>query len=206
MYPSLGTANTVPFLKNQPALGRPREMGWGGMQEGGSGWGTHVNPWLIYVNVWQKPLQYCTVIRLQLIKINEKKKSTNPKSSFSSSRAEFKESWEDFPGILVAKIPCFQCRGPEVLMQRTRSHMLQLRVYMLNLKISCASTKTRHGQRNIFFFFLKREGWGFSCSKETIHCTLALYTTGLIWAGVGSLPLAHLPSWLRAQLLFAHQQ
>ena len=21
---------------------------------GGSGWGTHVNPWLIHVNVWQK--------------------------------------------------------------------------------------------------------------------------------------------------------
>ena len=41
--------------------------------EGGSGWGTHVNPWLIHVNVWQKPLQYCKVISLQLIKINEKK-------------------------------------------------------------------------------------------------------------------------------------
>ena len=27
--------------------------------EGGSGWGTHINPWLIHVNVWQKPLQYC---------------------------------------------------------------------------------------------------------------------------------------------------
>ena len=34
----------------------------------------HVNPWLIYVNVWQKPLQYCKVISLQLIKINGKKR------------------------------------------------------------------------------------------------------------------------------------
>ena len=25
------------------ALGRPRGMGWGGRQEGGSGWGTHVS-------------------------------------------------------------------------------------------------------------------------------------------------------------------
>ena len=58
------------------ALGRPRGMGWGGRREGGSGWGTHVNPWLIHVNVWQKPLQYCKVIRLQLIKINGKKKRT----------------------------------------------------------------------------------------------------------------------------------
>ena len=40
----------------------------------GGGRGTHVNPWLIHVNVWQKPLQYCKVISLHLIKINEKKK------------------------------------------------------------------------------------------------------------------------------------
>ena len=53
------------------ALGRPR--GWGGRWEGGSGRGTHVNPWLIHVDVWQKPLQYCKVISLQLIKLNENK-------------------------------------------------------------------------------------------------------------------------------------
>ena len=46
------------------ALGQPRGMGWGG--KGGSGWGTHVHPWLIHVNVWQKPPQYCKVISLQL--------------------------------------------------------------------------------------------------------------------------------------------
>ena len=60
------------------ALGRPRGMGWGGRWEGGSGWGTHVNPWLIPVNVWQKPLQYCKVISLQLIKINGNKKKKIP--------------------------------------------------------------------------------------------------------------------------------
>ena len=54
-----------------PLLKRP----W---REGGSGRGTHVNPWLIHVNIWQKPLQYCKVINLQLIKINggEKKRET----------------------------------------------------------------------------------------------------------------------------------
>ena len=40
--------------------------GWGGRWEGGSGWGTHVHPWVIHVNVWQKPLQYCKVVSLQL--------------------------------------------------------------------------------------------------------------------------------------------
>ena len=28
--------------------------------------GNNVHPWLIHVNVWQKPLQYCKVISLQL--------------------------------------------------------------------------------------------------------------------------------------------
>ena len=38
--------------------------GWDG--EGSSGWGTHLYPWLIYVNVQQNPLQYYKVISLQL--------------------------------------------------------------------------------------------------------------------------------------------
>ena len=56
------------------ALGRARGMGWGGRWEGGSGWGIHVTPRLIHVNVWQNPLQYYKVISLQLIKMNERKK------------------------------------------------------------------------------------------------------------------------------------
>ena len=35
------------------ALGCPRGMGWRGRWKGGSGWGTHVHPWLIHMNVWQ---------------------------------------------------------------------------------------------------------------------------------------------------------
>ena len=54
------------------ALGRPRGIGWRGRWEGGKGWGIHVTPWLIHVNVWQNPLQCCEVISLQLIKINGK--------------------------------------------------------------------------------------------------------------------------------------
>ena len=61
------------------ALGRPRGMGWGGRWERGSGRGTHVNPWLIHVNVRQKPLQYCKVISLQLIKKNGKVKKEKEK-------------------------------------------------------------------------------------------------------------------------------
>ena len=51
------------------------QIWWGGRWEAGSGWGTHVNPWLIHVNVWQKPLQYCKVISLQLIKIIGRKRN-----------------------------------------------------------------------------------------------------------------------------------
>ena len=56
------------------ALGRPRVIRQTGRWVGGSGWGIHVTPWLIHVNVWQNPLKCCEVISLQLIKINEKKK------------------------------------------------------------------------------------------------------------------------------------
>jgi len=42
-------------------------MGWGGRWEVGFRMGgIHVHPWLIHVNVWQKPPQYCKVINLQL--------------------------------------------------------------------------------------------------------------------------------------------
>ena len=68
------------------ALGRPRGMGWGRRWEGGLGWGTHVNPRLIHVNVWQKPLQYCKVISLQLIKINGKKKKERKKTNKSKRK------------------------------------------------------------------------------------------------------------------------
>ena len=57
------------------ALGRPRGMGLGGRWERGSGWRTHVNPWLIHVSIWRKPLQYCKVISFQLIKVNETNKN-----------------------------------------------------------------------------------------------------------------------------------
>ena len=33
------------------ALGRPRGIGWRRRWEGGSGWETHVNPWLIHFSV-----------------------------------------------------------------------------------------------------------------------------------------------------------
>ena len=49
------------------ALGQPRGMGWGGRLGGGFQMGgTHVQLWLIQVNVWKIPPQYCKVISLQL--------------------------------------------------------------------------------------------------------------------------------------------
>ena len=60
-------------------LGRPRGIRQKGRWEGGSGWGICVNPWLIHVNVWQKPIRYCKGLSLQQIKINGgKKKKQKP--------------------------------------------------------------------------------------------------------------------------------
>ena len=54
-------------------IGHSKPVGWDNAEgwdgEGGSGWGTHVHPWLIHVNVWQKSLQCCKVISLQLNKL-----------------------------------------------------------------------------------------------------------------------------------------
>ena len=55
-----------------------------------------VNPWLIHVNVWHKPLQYCKVISLQLIKINEKKnKNVFLKNNHVSYMAGSQVFWAD---------------------------------------------------------------------------------------------------------------
>ena len=99
------------------ALGWPWGMGWGGRWEGGSGWGTRVNPWLIHVNVWQKPLQYCKVIGLQLIKINGKKKKRNLKPTRGSSLAvQGLRIHLAIQGIqvpsLVRRIPCLRSYKP----------------------------------------------------------------------------------------------
>ena len=47
------------------ALGRPRGSGWRGRWEGGSGCGTHVNPWLFHFNVWQNSLQIKKIIKIK---------------------------------------------------------------------------------------------------------------------------------------------
>ena len=47
------------------ALGRPRGIGRRGRWEGGSGWETHVNPWLFHFNVGQNPLQYKKLKKLK---------------------------------------------------------------------------------------------------------------------------------------------
>ena len=74
------------------ALGRLRGIGWRGRWEEGSRWGTHVNPWLIHVTVWQKPLQYCKVVSLQLIKINGKKNTCTP--IFTAALFKIARTWK----------------------------------------------------------------------------------------------------------------
>ena len=87
------------------ALGIPRGMGWGGRWEGVSGWGTHVHPWLVHVNVWQKPPQYCKISSLQLKWINWLKKKrwglgarqgVHVCSAFSSITFQLWDLWKSY--------------------------------------------------------------------------------------------------------------
>ena len=82
-------------------------MRWGGRQEGRSGWGTHVNPWLIHVNVWQKPLQYCKVISLQLIKINEDKTNKQTKKKLKGEKTSYPNNWFITDGVPSPHIQVF---------------------------------------------------------------------------------------------------
>ena len=67
------------YVKQITSLGSMHETGhsglvhWDDLRDGmgrevarGFRMGAHVHPWLIHVNVWEKPLQYCKVICLQL--------------------------------------------------------------------------------------------------------------------------------------------
>ena len=64
------------------ARGRPRGVGWRGRWEGGSGWGTHVNPWLLSMydkihynkkrRVWQRSrCGKCMTCSLRLIEMTD---------------------------------------------------------------------------------------------------------------------------------------
>ena len=69
----------------------PRGLELGGRWEGFQDGGTHLYPWLIHVDVWQKSPQYCKVISLQLkfinLKINLKIKK-NCKNNFERKKKQ----------------------------------------------------------------------------------------------------------------------
>ena len=71
-------------LPNQES--KAQEDGEGGGR-GGSGWETHVHPWLIHVSEWQKPLQYFKVISVQLKWIIKKIKTVKKKEKKEQASA-----------------------------------------------------------------------------------------------------------------------
>ena len=70
-------ASSMPEAKHSKLVLWDDPEGWAGEggKRGGSGWGTHVHPWLIHVNVWQKSPQYYKSVILQIKKINKFKKT-----------------------------------------------------------------------------------------------------------------------------------
>ena len=91
---------------------------------GGIGMGIHVNPWLIHVNVWQNPLQYCKVISLQLIKINNNKKGIMEWEAISFSRG---------PSLLRNRIQVSHIAGKFFTVWATRG---ALWIFIYEAKIS----------------------------------------------------------------------
>ena len=65
------------------ALGRPREMVWGGRRQEGSGWGTHVYLWRIHVDIRQN--KYNIVKLKNKIKLKKKRKKTIEKGPSSGA-------------------------------------------------------------------------------------------------------------------------
>ena len=95
--PNQGSSPGLLHCRQIPYCLSPHTMRW----EGGSGWGTHVNPWLIHVNVWQKPLQYCKVISLQLIKINGKKMNFRWKKMWLNSNKRSRKWIEELIALVI---------------------------------------------------------------------------------------------------------
>ena len=96
-----------------------RELG------GGSGWGTHVNPWLIHGNVWQRLLQYCKVVSLKKKKKKNLPAKTHRRCRFDSwvgkipleeemaihsSSHAWEIPWTEEPGRLVCGVSKSQTR------------------------------------------------------------------------------------------------
>ena len=75
--------------------GKTQRDGMGRELGGGLRWGTHVNPWLIHVNVWQKPLQYYKVISLQLILKKGGKKSLQTVNAGEGVEKMLLHCWEE---------------------------------------------------------------------------------------------------------------
>ena len=88
---------TSPSLMQE--TGHPKPVHWDN-PEGWNGEGrweefqdgrTHVYLWLIHVNVWQKPPQYCKVISLQLNQLILKKK-----------KKEFEKKIKNFLHVVIS--------------------------------------------------------------------------------------------------------
>ena len=81
-----------------------RGIGWRGGWQGGSGWGIHVYPWLIHVNIWQKPLKKKKKESFSLL--SSTFLSTKWKGDFTPLKTTFKIYYNTIPLTIYLKALC----------------------------------------------------------------------------------------------------
>ena len=97
----------------------------------------HVTPWLIDVNVWQNPLQYCEVVGLQLIKINEKKNLVFKLSEAWKAVLIFKLDWDGY--LLLWFVNLWVTSLVVRILFSFHTIFLYLLIFICNVRIKLAS-------------------------------------------------------------------
>ena len=104
--------------------------GWRGRWEGGSGWGTHVNPWLFHSNVWQNSLQ--KLKKKNSVRANKKKKKIK------------QPSWKNGQNNWTVISPKRKCRWPTGTWKGAQHHQLEMPKNFTTVKMATIKKNTNN--------------------------------------------------------------